>query len=112
MPSKRLMIPNATEREMQTVCIKLFLNYSERRQVTVLYCELNLSAIDDPDEAMERLSRPKPVARKSSGSFQDISCKPMAADCWLISVIRKRVKMLPDRAVQAALAVTRKQPRH
>ena len=32
---------------------------SERRQVTVLYCELNLAAIDDPDEAMELLSMPQ-----------------------------------------------------
>lgn len=68
---------------------------AERRQVTVLYCELTLAAIDDPDEAMELLRTPRLTARKSSGSFPGISCKRMAAACWPISVTRKPTNTLP-----------------
>ena len=44
---------------------------AERRQVTVLYCELSLAAIDDPDEALELLRIPQArcveVIRRFSG---------------------------------------------
>jgi len=49
---------NTAESEMQTVS-KAIPQPSERRQVTVLYCELTPSAIDDPDEVMELLGLPQ-----------------------------------------------------
>lgn len=47
------------QHELKPVLPAVPQTYAERRQVTVLYCELTLAAIDDPDEALDLLRAPQ-----------------------------------------------------
>jgi len=80
---------------------------AERRQVTVLYCELNLAAIDDPDEAMEQLSAPQAccvdIIRQFSGHIVQTHGGGLLAYFGYPQADEHAAR----RAVQAALAVTR-----
>ncbi|MDP1772381.1 MAG: BTAD domain-containing putative transcriptional regulator [Methylobacter sp.] len=80
---------------------------AERRQVTVLYCELNLAAIDDPDEAMELLSGPQAccvdIIRQFSGHIVQTHGGGLLAYFGYPQADEHAAR----RAVQAALAVIR-----
>ncbi len=80
---------------------------AERRQVTVLYCELNPAAIDDPDEAMELLSAPQAccvdIIRQFSGHIVQTHGGGLLAYFGYPQADEHAAR----RAVQAALAVTR-----
>jgi DNA-binding SARP family transcriptional activator len=80
---------------------------SERRQTTVLYCELTLAAIDEPDEAMELLSMPQArcieIIKQFSGHIVQTHGGGLLAYFGYPQAREDAVR----RAVLAALAVTR-----
>lgn len=79
---------------------------SERRQVTVLYCELSLAAVDDPDEAMELLHAPQvrcvEIIRQFSGHVVQAHGGGVLAYFGYPQAHEDAAR----RAVQAALAIT------
>jgi DNA-binding SARP family transcriptional activator len=81
--------------------------HAERRQVTVLYCELSLAAIDDPDEAMELLRAPQArcveIIRQFSGHIVQTHGGGLLAYFGYPQAHEDAAR----RAVQAALAITR-----
>ncbi len=81
--------------------------HAERRQVTVLYCELTLAAIDDPDEAMDSLRAPQArcveIIRQFSGHIVQTHGGGLLAYFGYPQAREDAAR----RAVQAALAVTR-----
>ncbi|MBK5263932.1 MAG: AAA family ATPase, partial [Alphaproteobacteria bacterium] len=80
---------------------------AERRHVTVLYCELALAGIDDPDEAMELLDVPQTrcveIIRQFSGHIVQTHGGGLLAYFGYPQAREDSAR----RAVQAALAVTR-----
>ena len=80
---------------------------AERRQVTVLYCELTLAAIEDPDEAMDLLRAPQArcveIIRQYSGHIVQTHGGGLLAYFGYPQAIEDAAR----RAVQAALSVTR-----
>ncbi len=81
--------------------------HAERRQVTVLYCELTLAAIDDPDEAMDLLRAPQSrcvaIIRQFSGHIVQTHGGGLLAYFGYPQAHEDAAR----RALQAALAVTR-----
>jgi predicted ATPase/DNA-binding SARP family transcriptional activator len=79
---------------------------AERRQVTVLYCELTIAAIDDPDDAMELLHAPQAccveIIRQYSGHIVQTHGGGLLAYFGYPQAREDAAR----RAVQAALAVT------
>lgn len=79
---------------------------AERRQVTVLHCELQ-AALDDPDELMERLHMPQAhcaaVIRQFSGHIVQTHGGGLLAYFGYPAACEDA----PHRAVRAALAITR-----
>jgi DNA-binding SARP family transcriptional activator len=80
---------------------------AERRQVTVLYCELTLTGIDDPDEAMALLHTPQArcvtIIRQLSGHVVQTHGGGLLAYFGYPQAHEDAAR----RAVQAALAITR-----
>ena len=80
--------------------------HAERRQVTVLYCELTLAAIDDPDEAMVLLHAPQArcvaIIRQFSGHIVQTHGGGLLAYFGYPDAHEDAAR----RAVQAALAIT------
>ncbi len=80
---------------------------SERRQLSVLYCELTLATLDDSDEAMEQLCAPKArcedIIRQFFGHIVQMHSGGLLAYFGYPQAHEDAVR----HAVQAALAVTR-----
>lgn len=80
---------------------------AERRQVTVLYCELTLAAIDDPDEAMELLRTPQARCAALIRQFSGHIVQTHGGGLLAYFGYPQAREDAARRAVQAALAVTR-----
>ncbi len=80
---------------------------AERRQVTVLYCELILAAIDDPDEAMELLCTPQTLCVEIIRQFSGHIVQTYGGGLLAYFGYPQAHEDAARRAVQAALAVTR-----
>lgn len=80
---------------------------AERRQVTVLYCELSLAAVDDPDEAMERLHAPQTRCVNIIRQFSGHIVQTHGGGLLAYFSYPQADEHAAHRAVQAALAVTR-----
>lgn len=85
----------------------LLLPIAERRQVTVLYCELAAVCMEDPDEALEQLRAPQArcneTIRGYSGHLVQIRGGSLLAYFGYPQASENAARL----AVQAALAVTR-----
>lgn len=80
---------------------------AERRQVTVLYCELTLATIDDPDEAMERLCAPQARCAEIIRQFSGHIVQTHGGGLLAYFGYPQAREDAARRAVQAALTVTR-----
>jgi len=80
---------------------------AERRQVTVLYCELTLSAIDDPDEAMALLRIPQARCMEIIRQFSGHIVQAHGGGLLAYFGYPQAREDAARHAVQAALAVTR-----
>lgn len=77
----------------------------ERRQVTVLYCELSLTGVDDPDEAMELLERPQARCVDHIGQFSGHIVKTHDGGLLAYFGYPQAHEDAARHAVQAALAL-------
>ncbi|MDD2915532.1 MAG: AAA family ATPase [Gallionella sp.] len=80
---------------------------AERRQVTVLYCELNLATIDDPDEAMALLRAPQARCAEIIRQFSGHIVQTHGGGLLAYFGYPQADEFAARRAVQAALAITR-----
>lgn len=81
--------------------------HAERRQVTVLYCELALAGIDDPDEAMEQLRAPQARCVEIIRQFSGHIVQALGGGLLAYFGYPQAHEDAARHAVQAALAVTR-----
>jgi len=100
-------LPPVVDRILAPVAMALPLSVTERRQITVLYCELTPAAIDDPDEAMALLRTPQTrcmeIIRQFSGHIVQAHGGGLLAYFGYPQASEHAARL----AVQAALAVTR-----
>lgn len=80
---------------------------AERRQVTVLYCELALAAIDDPDEAMELLDAPQARCVEIIHRFSGHVVQAHGGGLLAYFGYPQACEFAARNAVQAALAAAR-----
>lgn len=80
---------------------------AERRQVTVLYCELTLAATDDPDEALALLHQPQARCAAIIRQFSGHIVQTHGGGLLVYFGYPQAHEDAPRRAVQAALAVVR-----
>lgn len=80
---------------------------AERRQVTVMYCELTLDTIDDPDEAMTLLDAPQSRCAEIIRRFSGYIVQTHGGALLAYFGYPQAQEDAARRAVQAALAVTR-----
>lgn len=80
---------------------------AELRQVTVLYCELNIATIDDPDEAMALLRAPQARCTEIIRQFSGHIVQSHGGGLLAYFGYPQADEFAARRAVQAALAITR-----
>lgn len=81
--------------------------HSERRQLSVLYCELTPATFDDSDEAMERLCMPKARCEEIIRQFSGHIVQTHGGGLLAYFGYPQAHEDAARHAVQAALAVTR-----
>lgn len=79
---------------------------AERRQVTVLYCELTLAAVDDPEEAMELLRIPQARCAKIIRQLSGYIVQSYGGGLLAYFGYPQAREYAARHAVQAALAIT------
>lgn len=80
---------------------------AERRQVTVLYCELSIDAVDDPDEAMDMLLAPQARCIEIIRQFSGHIVQTHGGGLLAYFGYPQAREDAAHRAVKAALAVIR-----
>ncbi len=99
--------PTSRRREDTPQAVALPLPVAEKRQVTVLYCELIPAGVDDPDEAMALLKAPQAQCDEIISRYSGYLVQ-VRGGCLLAYFGYPRASENAARlAVQAALAVTR-----
>jgi DNA-binding SARP family transcriptional activator/predicted ATPase len=100
---KRHLPDQVTARPLQNTLLPL----AERRQVTVMYCELSAAQIDDPEEAMALLSAPQARCSAIITRFSGHIVQVYGGGLLAYFGYPKAHEEAARRAVQAALEVTR-----